>query len=194
MADIQIVSRTMNLLGRQPITSIQDDDWGPIINAQADSANRIILEKHKWNFSRKFLLLQPKTTNSNPRWNLEYQLPSDFINRIELLDSFDDNGTIKSGQPIPYDEYEITNNLFTNRENIILFYTSTSEDTAARSATYIEALAYKIASELAPILLNNASMAEYYNEKFIYYLDEARIVDYGITALQDTWFMEQRFI
>jgi hypothetical protein len=36
MADIQIVSRAMNLLGRQPVTSIQDDDWGPIINAQAD--------------------------------------------------------------------------------------------------------------------------------------------------------------
>jgi hypothetical protein len=194
MADIQIVSRAMNLLGRQSITSIQDDDWGPIINAQAESANRIILEKFKWNFSRKFLLLQPKTTNSNPRWNLEYQLPTDFINRVDLLTSFDDNGTIKVGQSIPYDEYEITDNLYTNREDIILFYTATSEETATRSATYIEALAYKIASELAPILLNNASMAQYYNEKHMYYLEEARNVDFGITALQDNWFIEQRSI
>ena len=194
MADIQIVSRTMNLLGRQPITSIQDDDWGPIINAQADSANRIILEKYKWNFSRKFLLLQPKTTNSNPRWNFEYQLPPDFINRVDLLTSFLDGTTIKAGESIPYDKYEITDNLYTNREDIILFYTATSEDTATRSATYIECLAYKIASELAPILLNNASMAQYYNEKHMYYLDEARNVDFGITALQDTWFIEKRSI
>jgi len=184
----------MNLLGRQPITSIQDDDWGPTINAQADAANKILLEKFKWNFSRKFTLLAPKTTNSNPRWNLEYQLPSDFVNRVDLLTSFDDGGTIKAGQSIPYDEYEITDNLYTNREEIILFYTATSEETATRSATYIECLAYKVASELAPVLLNNPSMAEYYNSKHLYYLDEARIVDYGISALQDNWFIETRAI
>ncbi len=191
MADIQIVSRAMNLLGRKPVTSIQDDDWGPIINAQADSANKILLEKFKWNFSRKFTLLAQKTTNSNPRWNFEYQLPSDFVNRVELLTSFDDDGTVKVGQPIPYDEYEITDNLYTNREDVVLFYTATSDETATRSATYIECLAYKVASELAPVLLNNASMSEYYNGKYLYYLDEARIVDFGITALQDTWFIEQ---
>lgn len=189
MADIVVVSRVLNLLGRPSVTSIQEDDWAPIINSEADVQNRVILESRTWEFAKKEAVLNLNTKNTNPLWKYKLTLPSDFIRLVSAFTSvgYDDKNIPIVGAPMGMTEYFISDAFYANVDNVLIQYTSSSGSLVKRSYTYIQALAYKTASELAPILLENPNMAAYYNSKYIKYLADARMDDFSSQGAIKRW-------
>lgn len=188
MADIQIVSNIMTLLGRQPITSIQDDDWGPIIDAQVDQVFVILLEVHNWQFALKHVQLTRSTTNSNPDYAFEYPLPADFLTLDEVYQSFLDGSVVKSGELIFYKDYSVEgDSLFSDRSPLVITYVSNDITLASRSKVFQQALSYFVAAQLAPVLLGNFDKAEGYLQYYQRFLEQARAVDYKSLGRPQRW-------
>jgi len=188
MAAISIVSNTLTLMGRKPITSIDDDDWGPVIDAQIDRKFKILLLKDDWNFSMSYKTLAQSTTTSNPIYQFEYPLPADFLKLIEVYVPFTDGeGVIRVGDPIAYHQYLVERNLFSNETSILIRYVSSNINLALTNDAFIQALSYFAASESAPQLMNAPSKYLEYAQQYMYYIGLAKKIDVKSQGKLRTW-------
>jgi hypothetical protein len=141
-----------------------------------------VLDEHNWGFNSKLVVLA-LTTNPSSLWDYCYEVPSDMISVIALYDStavgdvnyggFPSNATTSSiygdGSKASYlnrlathgnqQDYSVESDtdgnivLYANQENAMLKYAAYTTNTAVFPPSFIDALAWKLASNLAGIML-----------------------------------------
>ena len=141
-----------------------------------------VLDEHNWGFNSKLVVLA-LTTNPSSLWDYCYEVPSDMISVIALYDStavgdvnyggFPSNATTSSiygdGCKASYlnrlathgnqQDYSVESDtdgnivLYANQQSAMLKYAAYTTNTAVFPPSFIDALAWKLASNLAGIML-----------------------------------------
>lgn len=109
------------------------------------------LDDHNWGFATKTVTLA-LLTNSNTLWGYCYALPSDTINVIALFDVT----TVGDGNQQDFSvESDVNGNgvIYTNQANALLKYSAYVTNTAQFPPLFVDALAWKLASNIAGILI-----------------------------------------
>lgn len=158
MADkVTIVNRALSLLGAEPITNLTDDTpEANIANRFYDESRKSILSEVQWTFATKRALLNISVTT--PAWikdsvNFVFQLPSDII-RIFGISSA--NITWKVEQEL----------LYADTDELGILYVFDQTDTTKFSASFVDAFADKLASDMAYSVLNSNTEAKLLLEKY----------------------------
>ena len=178
MADIQIINRVYNLLGRNHQDSSISDAWGQIIGDTIDAKLKVILESHTWSFGIKYSSLARVTTTTNPTFTYSYNLPNDCFKVIEPYVPTVNDSVDSVSIPLSPIDYEILGNkLYTNELSILIKYKVGSVDIIELPQSFIDALAYLSASELCMNLLENAQLSSMFAQTYQQYLFISRSND-----------------
>lgn len=178
MADIQIINRVYNLLGRNHQDSSISDAWGQIISNTIDAKLKVILESNTWSFGIKYSSLARVTTTTNPTFTYSYNLPNDCFKVIEPYVPTVNDSVDSVSIPLSPIDYEILGNkLYTNELSILIKYKVGSVDIIELPQSFIDALAYLSASELSMNLLENAQLSSMFAQTYQRYLFISRSND-----------------
>tara|TARA_R110002074_G_scaffold251376_2_gene422914 strand:- start:5579 stop:6163 length:585 start_codon:yes stop_codon:yes gene_type:complete len=178
MADIQIINRVYNLLGRNHQDSSISDAWGQIISNTIDAKLKVILESNTWSFAIKYSSLARVSTTTNPTFTYSYNLPNDCFKVIEPYVPTVNDSLDSVSIPLSPIDYEILGNkLYTNELSILIKYKVGSVDIIELPQSFIDALAYLSASELSMNLLENAQLSSMFAQTYQRYLFISRSND-----------------
>lgn len=111
-----------------------------------------VLEQHPWNFAMKQTTLSKLAETPND-YSFVYTLPSDYVIARKIVDTANpENNQIK---------YEVRERkLYTDQDAAILEYTFDQGDTTAFSSAFSNALAWRLAADLAMPITNNIAVQE----------------------------------
>ena len=175
MADIQLINRVYNLLGRKHQDSSISDAWGQIIGDTIDAKIKVILESHTWSFATKFKKLARLTTSSNPSFNYEYLVPVDCFKIIEAYKPVAIDSIERINLALDSSSYEILGkSLYTNIDSILVKYKVGDISIEDIPQSFIEAVSYLSASELSMSLLENAQLSSMFAQTYQRYVMIAR--------------------
>tara|TARA_B110000858_G_scaffold198307_1_gene263878 strand:- start:5817 stop:6413 length:597 start_codon:yes stop_codon:yes gene_type:complete len=178
MADIQIINRVYNLLGRDHQDSSVSDEWGQIISDTIDAKLKIMLESNTWSFAIKFKELAQSTSTTNPAFKYQYPLPIDCFKVLEVYNSYTQDGIVSISNPIEHYLYEILgNNLFSDTDSILVKYKVGDISISELPQSFIDSLAYLASSELAINLLENSQLSQMFLFSYEKYKSIARSND-----------------
>lgn len=174
----EIVNRALDLIGQDPIGSIDDDTRTAGLCARTYPPLRdAVLRLHPWNFALVRASLPALT--SAPAWGFRYayQLPAACVRLIRL--NIADPRTpyqVESGQ------------LLTDVSPPLgVLYVRRVEEPASFDPLFETVLAYALARDLARTIANSGAMREDMAKSFEAALREARGVDAVECAAQDLW-------
>lgn len=137
------------------------------------------LSSSMWGFARKTVHLAMVDGNepTNPAYPYRFALPSDCVRPVRLLG----NGVMTGDFWQSADEtwpFEIVgNNIMTDTETATLVYISRVTDVASWPATFADAVAWALASELATALINDPNRQQMYGDRAKSSLDQAAAVE-----------------
>jgi len=158
MADkTTIINRALSLLGAEPIINIADDTpEANIANRFYDESRKSVLSEVLWNFAAKRVVLNQVV--GTPAWSIDqvnniFQLPSDIIRIF---------GTSAPGSTWHKEQ----DKLITNVSEIGIIYVFDLKDTTKFSASFTDAFADKLASDMAYAVLNSNTEAKLLIEKY----------------------------
>ncbi len=178
MADIQIINRVYNLLGRSHQDSSVSDEWGQIISDTVDAKLKIMLESNTWSFAIKFKELAQSTSTTNPAFKYQYPLPIDCFKVIEIYKPYISGGVTNISNPIEPYLYEILGkDLFTDTDSILVKYKVGDISISELPQSFIDSLAYLASSELAINLLENSQLSQMFLMSYERYKSIARSND-----------------
>lgn len=135
------------------ITNIESDtdSVAVVMNDQYDHALELLLEEHRWNFAGTRITLTQLSDAPPFGWKYQYQLPSDII-RLRDVNGEDVEA---SSQLFAIEG----NKLLTNDAKVTITYTGKITDVNLFSPSFIEALAFKLASITCGRLTGDAELA-----------------------------------
>lgn len=178
MADIQIINRVYNLLGRNHQDSSVSDEWGQIISDTIDAKLKIMLESNTWSFAIKFKELAQSTSTTNPAFKYQYPLPIDCFKVLEVYNPYTQDGIVSISNPIEHYLYEILgNDLFSDTDSILVKYKVGDISISELPQSFIDSLAYLASSELAINLLENSQLSQMFLFSYEKYKSIARSND-----------------
>lgn len=169
----EIVNMALHKLGANRVTAITDDSkeartatdvWGPCRDS--------VLQDHLWNFAtRRATLAQ---LSSDPDWGYDYQfqLPTDCLRVIEMSDPDYEFRveTVKVGAQ----EYKV---LLTDESTAEISYIARIENTGFYSSKFVDALAARLAAEMAFTLTGSTRKEKMALDAYQLILSDARSVD-----------------
>ena len=160
MNKVEITNFALSSLGEAPIQSLEDNNArARICKARVDDVIRSVLRMHNWNGALQRKLL---TRGVDPvfGFNYSYQLPSDFIKGVEIH---------------PQARYRIEkNSLLCNEAEVYLLYIAEPTDITTLDSLLAEAIAMKLAVEIAETITSKDNLKNEMMQKFIIALQEAR--------------------
>ena len=135
------------------ITNIESDtdSVAVVMNDQYDHALELLLEEHRWNFAGTRITLTQLSDAPPFGWKYQYQLPSDII-RLRDVNGED----VEASSQLFVIE---GNKLLTNDAKVTITYTGKITDVNLFSPSFIEALAFKLASITCGRLTGDAELA-----------------------------------
>ena len=168
---VQICNRALSRSGGGRISALTDASReAQECNLHYEDTRDAVLRDFDWGFARKRATLA-LLTDTYDGWDYAYALPSDYIIARKLYDSTGANsGTIYDLDEFRYRvddqvKYEIASNdagsrpiLLTDMEDAILIYTAKITDVNAFDTMFSDALAWRLASELAMSLRGKPDM------------------------------------
>jgi hypothetical protein len=146
------------------------------VDEQTPSAERLnilyplllqaILEKHPWSFARKTSTMAPVTTPHTSQYTYAYRLPDDCVSVIGLTDPTGHWEIFEGGQ------------LHTSVSEAEVVYTAYIDSPAKMPATFREALACFLASDLAYQMTQKQAVQDRWEKKAEALLEEAKLFDF----------------
>jgi len=138
-----------------------------------------VLEDHDWGFARKEQTLA-LSTDTYSGWSYAYAYPSDCL-APRLI--YDDNGAL-TGTSYDADldvykqvgkiEYEVRSNttldqvmLLTDKEDAILIYTAKVENPTMFSSSFVDAISWRLAADLAYPMNTDKKLSDQMNNKYL---------------------------
>lgn len=160
--EVSICNRALSRIGLRGISAFTDSSKEAVeCKLHYDDARNTVLEDFDWGFARKRQVLAV-LTETYTGWDYAYQLPSGYIMARKLIDETGTySGTSLDAELENYVQvgkvkFEIISNdtgsrpiLLTNQESAELSYTAEITDVNAFSPLFIDALAWRLAGELA---------------------------------------------
>lgn len=148
-----------------------------------------LLREHPWGFARTFATLA-QTNISHPHWEYVYALPPEYLYGINIIPSDDSvsavNGIIMTEVPGQFAieaayRYELANMdgnrvILSNVSEAMMEYIKRITDVTVFDATFVDALSYKLASDMAMPLTGDSRLAAYYNERYVQALQHAKVM------------------
>lgn len=189
--DVDICNDALAHLGRRTIETLVE------ATAEAQHCNRVygksrraVLADSAWSFAHKQVALAEVTGETVEGWSYVYAWPSDCIVPRTIYNA----SNASTGTSYDYDtdryvqtgriEFKVVVNsdgnarlIVTNQEDAILEYTANITATAIFSDQFIEALAYKIAAELAIPLTRSEDLHKNMIALYSRVLPQAQAVD-----------------
>jgi len=135
------------------ITNIESntDSVAVVMNDQYDHALELLLEEHRWNFAGKRVTLTQVSDKPPFGWDYKYQLPSDII-RLKDVNGEDVEASSR--------HYVVEGDkLLTNDKTVTITYTAKVTDVNLFSPSFIESLAFKLASLVCGRLTGDTELA-----------------------------------
>ena len=113
----------------------------------------LVLSEYDWTFARESVALALDDDASATGWDLAYSLPADCLAPRRLYNALGDDA-----EPIPF---EIRGRvLFTNEIDAELIYTKRVTDATKYDAAFSDALAWRLAADLAVPLKNSLTLQQ----------------------------------
>ena len=155
-----IANLALGNLGEASIQSLSDNNArARACSSRIDDVITTILRMHVWNSALERKLL---TNIGEPifGWNYIYQLPADYIKVVEVE---------------PVSKYIVEKkNILSNEKTLYLLYVATPTDINNLDPLLAEAIATKLAWEIAETLTSKAGLKQEMMQKYIIALQEAR--------------------
>lgn len=160
--DVGVCNSALVKIGAATITSLGDaTKEARTCNEQYAKIRDAVLEAHPWNFAIKRSSLALSGTSPAFEYQNAFQLPADCLRVINVQE--DDLEFHVEGQTLVTDEAVIQ-----------IRYISRIVDPSLFTATFSEALACRLAVELAYSLANNSALANTMMQAYLAQLKEAR--------------------
>lgn len=162
-----IINTALMRVGAQGVTAAFQDS--PVAQAAAAAYDRSLnscLSLHPWSFALRHAVLPRGAAAAAPGWRYVYPLPADCL---RVVDAFSSNPLEE--QRIPYDL--AGDALQADADNVTLIYVSA--EAAAFSEAFAEALAWRVALEIAPYVEQGGGNTRDYLEMFERALDRAKV-------------------
>jgi len=155
-----IANLALGNLGEASIQSLSDNNArARACSARIDDVITTILRMHIWNSALERKLL---TNIGEPLfgWNYMYQLPADYIKVVEVE---------------PVSKYMVEKkNILSNEKTLYLLYIANPTDIGNLDPLLAEAIAMKLAWEIAETLTSKSGLKQEMMQKYIIALQEAR--------------------
>ena len=161
---ISICNSALSKLGASRISSLTEQNKSArLCNEQYEKVRDDVLRSHNWNFATKRVALAVLATTPVYEYDFEYNLPVDCLKVIEV---YPDIPFVIEGRK-----------LLSNSNAVKIKYTYKNEDVYMYDANFLEALALKLAADLAYPLIQSVNKEEQLNAKFKEHLANSRTLD-----------------
>ena len=155
-----IANLALSNLGEASIQSLSDNNArARATDARLDDVITTVLRMHVWNSA---LERQELTNIGSPLfgWNYTFQLPANYIRVVEVE---------------PVSKYVVEkNNILSNEKTLHLLYVASPDDINNLDPLLVEAIALKLAWEIAETLTSKTGLKQEMMQKYIIALQEAR--------------------
>lgn len=184
---VEIVNIALARLGESPIQSLMEGSVpANMASVFYDPARRAVLRDFNWNFAlRTARLAKLQQTPSGFRY--AFSLPADCLRVVGFLDYDERTGgpgfVVRSG------------NFLTDREEAEIEYIADCTDPMLFDDKFVEAMSYKLASELAMPVKGSPELMSNYMNVYQDFIERAATLsaDERHTELLDNPYLEARF-
>lgn len=162
---VSVCNSALVKVGADRISSItQDTKSAKILNAIFNTVRDDVLRAHRWNFAMTRATLAPTGTEPDFEYDYQYDLPSDCLRIVETYP--DDIDFVVEGRTILSNESELS-----------VVYIRRNEDPASWDSCFAEALAWRLAREVAYNLTQSNALVKQCDDAYKAQLAEARSID-----------------
>lgn len=138
------------------------------------SARDAVLRDFPWSFAKKYKKLSVATTSLG-KWSYAYTYPNDALSVRSILQADDAADPIKF--EIALKDDNVSKVILTNQENAELVYTAKVTDATLFDALFIQALSWRIASEVAMPLTRDANAMQSAYQMYQSIVADAQLAD-----------------
>lgn len=150
-------------------TLTEDNKRARVCNQQYFKLRDDLLRGHQWNFATKRLKLAQDSSTPVSEFDFQYTLPADWLRTVDVHNNDGGLGTV---------EYRMEGGkILSNSDEIWLVYIFRVTDVNAMSADFQEALAYRLAVELATPVAQSNTLKQALSEDFKSQLRRAKSSD-----------------
>lgn len=164
-SDVEIVNRSLALLGVSSITSLTDQtESASTSNLLFNDSRAAVFRAHPWNCLTKRAAL-PKDIAA-PAWGFSnsFVLPADYLRLLATEE--------------PLTAYEVENGfIFSDDDSLNIKYTALVTDVTKYDVLLVDALSARLAADLCQPLLQSSSVMDAMWKMYEMKLKEARFVD-----------------
>lgn len=194
-SEVQICNLALSHVGAASIQSLEDKTKeAGRCNLLYEPARDAVLREHKWSFAtkRETLALLPDEDKVD-EWEFAYQYPSDCLAAREIYNDFNNvrrdgllhhdhqhhahGNTDRINFEVAVNKGKTAKIIFTNKEDAELIYTAEITDPNLFDTQFRDALAWKLASELARPLRANPKMEELLYQKYLFIMATTQASD-----------------
>lgn len=173
-SEVQICNSALIKLGLDTISSLSDTNKrAKFCDLQYPILRDEVLYSHPWNFAVVRKELAQSATTPAFGYDYEFVLPSDLLRVLNVNEN--DDGSI--AYAIEYDVTGGNRVLRTNEEAIKILYVRRQTDVTQFTPGFGEALALRLAADLAMPLQNSRTQAELWFGVYNQFLSSARSFD-----------------
>lgn len=142
-----------------------------------DSTRRAVLRSHAWNFAVRTVALAALSETSD-EWDYVYSLPAKALRVLEIVNVY-------SKAPESRIPYEIrAKKVYTDQESAVLKYVEDISDENLFDSEFVDALAYRLAAEIAGPLTQDMSRQGRMFELYRLLIEEAKAGDASESEVQ----------
>lgn len=161
---IDVINKSLILLGADIITDLAEGSNESTYAASLwDGVRQACLRSHPWNFALKEIELPAVSGVKDYKGNYQYNLPADFIRLITVYDDPDYRVKGKS--------------IYSIRPKCVIKYIYDNTDVSSWDSSFVNVVAYKLASELAYPITKSSSLMDQMVQNHARHLIEAKSID-----------------
>lgn len=167
-SQVEIANRALTKLGAARIISFGDDNkQARAVASMFDIVRDAELRAHLWSFSVKRTSLAALESTPNWGYDYEYQLPSDYLRLLQVNDVYP-GPSLEDYRNSSVAEYVVEGRkILTNLSAPLkIRYCSRVEGTTQWDATFVEAFACRLASEMCEDLTQSNTKRELANAEY----------------------------
>jgi len=164
-SDIEIINRSLALLGIESITSLSDNSkQASTARVLYDDTRASVFRGHPWNCLTMRASLPKDVVAPAFGYGNAFVLPADFLRLLAVEE--------------PLEPYQVENGkILSNNDNMRIVYTGLVTDVTKYDTLLVDALTARIAADLAQPLLQSTSAMEQMWQMYELKLREAKFVD-----------------
>lgn len=162
---VQIMNSALLKIGAERISSESDNNKRAIAcNEQWEKVRDEVLSDHPWNFAVKRVALAALAASPAWGYGYQYQLPTDCLRVVRMEDQ--------------YAKFRIEGGLLlTDESEANILYIARITDVSLYTAKFCEALALRLANDLAYHLVQNTSLQDRISLAYQALLSDAKAAD-----------------